>query len=219
MRIEFLVEEPSMKVLLDHLLQRLLPNDEWEVFDFRSKEQLLLRLPQRLKGYASMISQPGYENLRVVVLVDRDNDDCQILKARLEGDAHAAGLCTLTASRATSNASPTKPFYIVNRVVCEELEAWYFGDPAACQAAYNRLKPAHFSATHLHDPDGVKGGTWEAFGRTLNKAGHLPATPANHRWKYEAAEAIGPHLSFTPSVNKSPSFQAFIAGVLAIKNT
>ncbi len=204
-----------MKVLLDHLLGRLLPHDEWEVFDFRSKEQLLLRLPQRLKGYASMISQTGYEDLRVVVLVDRDNDDCQILKARLEVDAHNAGLRTLTASRATPNALPTKPFYVVNRIVCEELEAWYFGDPAACQAVYSRLKPAHFSATHLHDPDGVKGGTWEAFGRTLHKAGHLPVTPTNHRWKYEAAEAIGSHLSITSSVNKSASFQAFITGVLS----
>ena len=164
-----------------------------------------------------MFKQAGYEDWRVVVLVDRDADDCYELKARLEAEALAAGLRTLTASRITPNAPPAHPFFVVNRVVCEELEAWYFGDLAACQAAYPRLKRAHFSATHLHDPDSVKGGTWEAFGRTLNKAGYLPATPANHRWKYEAAELIGPHLSVGPLANQSLSFQSFITGILALQ--
>lgn len=160
-----------MKALLDQLLIRLLPDTEWEVFDFRSKEQLLLRLPQRLKGYANMIKQVGYDNLRVVVLVDRDDDDCLALKARLETNAYAAGLRTLSASRATPNAAPSQPFYVVNRVVCEELEAWYFGDPSACQVAYHRLKLAHFSNTHLHDPDGVKGGLGKLLGAPYTKPG------------------------------------------------
>ena len=206
-----------MKALLDQLLIRLLPDREWEVFDFRSKEQLLLRLPQRLKGYASMMKQGGYHDLRVVVLVDRDDDDCRVLKARLEAAAQVVGLQTLTASRLKPGALPTQPFYVVNRVVCEELEAWYFGDPTACQAAYPRLRRKHFSATHLHDPDAIKGGTWEAFGRTLHKAGHLPAAPTNHRWKYEAAQTIGQQLSLVPTANQSPSFRAFIAGILALR--
>lgn len=215
MRIEFLVEEPSMKALLDRLLERLLPDAEWEVFDFRSKEQLLKQLPNRMKGYGQMIRQAGYEDLRVVVLVDRDEQDCKALKAQLEHDAHAAGLRTLTAARPAPNAPPSQPFQVVNRVVCEELEAWYFGDPEACLTAYHRLRPAHFTNGHLQHPDAVKGGTWEAFGRTLHKAGHLPANPPNHRWKYEAAEAIAPHLDLSPTVNQSPSFQAFVAGVRA----
>lgn len=213
MRIEFLVEEPSMKALLDRLLGRLLPDTEWEVFDFRSKEQLLKQLPNRMKGYSQMIHQAGYEDLRVVVLVDRDDDDCKVLKAHLEQQAHAAGLRTLTAARPTPTTAPTMPFYVLNRVVCEELEAWYFGDPAACLAAYHRLRPAHFTNSHLQHPDAVKGGTWEAFGRTLHKAGHLLANPPNNRWKYEAAELMGPQLDLLPLVNKSPSFQAFLAGV------
>ena len=207
-----------MKALLDQLLIRLLPNKEWEVFDFRSKEQLLLRLPQRLKGYASMIKQGGYDDLRIVVLVDRDNDNCHVLKAQLETAAQAVSLRTLTASRLGGPGTrPTQPFHVVNRIVCEELEAWYFGDPVACQAAYPRLKRTHFPATHLRDPDAIKGGTWEAFGRTLHKAGHLPAAPTNHRWKYEAAQTIGQQLSLVPAANQSPSFRAFIAGILALR--
>jgi len=204
-----------MKALLDQLLLRLLPDDvEWEVFDFRSKGQLLKQLPNRLKGYAEMIHQAGYEDLRIVVLVDRDEQDCKRLKAQLEQDAHAAGLRTLTAARPAPNAPPNQPFYVLNRVVCEELEAWYFGDPAACQAAYHRLKLGHFTPTHLQRPDTVKGGTWEAFGRTLHKAGHLPSPkPPSNSWKYGAAELIGPQLDLSPSVNQSPSFQAFLAGV------
>jgi hypothetical protein len=214
MQIHFLVEEPSMKALLERLLPRIFPDDDCQVFDYRSKEQLLIHLPQRLKGYADMIKRAGYENLRIVVLIDRDRDDCHNLKNQLEQYAWAAELTTLSTARPSTTSAPMGLFHVVNRIVCEELEAWYFGDPVACETAYPRLKRKNFTKSHLEAPDSIVG-TWEAFGRTLYKAGHLPANPPNHRWKYEAADVIGAYLD--PDRNTSPSFQAFIAGIRAIK--
>lgn len=203
-----------MKVFLEGLLPRLLPQHECEVFDYRSKDNLLKKLPDRLKGYEQQILRSGFEELRVVVLIDRDDDDCKDLKKQLEQFAATAGLRTLSAARPAPSQALNTDFYVVNRVVCEELEAWYFGDPAACEQAYRRLKIGNFKPAHLQNPDAIVGGTWEAFGRTLHAAGHLSKPkPASNEWKYEAARLLGQHVD--PDRNQSPSFQAFVAGVRA----
>ncbi|MCY4353998.1 MAG: DUF4276 family protein [Truepera sp.] len=68
-------------------------------------------------GYARWLP----DEYRIIVMVDRDNDDCKKLKAELEAAAMAARL------RTRSQASGG-PWQVANRIVIEELEAWYFGD-------------------------------------------------------------------------------------------
>ncbi|MEZ6197520.1 MAG: DUF4276 family protein [Planctomycetota bacterium] len=53
--------------------------------------------------------------------MDRDSDDCRLLKSRLEDISRRAGLRTRSRGRENS-------WQVVNRIVVEELEAWYFGD-------------------------------------------------------------------------------------------
>ncbi|MBI4820836.1 MAG: DUF4276 family protein [Deltaproteobacteria bacterium] len=127
--VEFLVEEPSMEAALRIVLPRVLGGLSFEVYACQCKDELLERLPTRLLGYASWIP----EDWRVVVIVDRDEDDCDKLKARLEGMATSAGLLTRT------KAASSRYLVVVNRLAIEELEASYFGDWEAVRFAYPRV--------------------------------------------------------------------------------
>lgn len=208
MHLEILCEEPSAAAALNLLMPRILAAaDTFRVLDLQCKSQLLAALPARLRAYAQRLCfEP---DLRVLVLIDRDRADCKTLKQTLEQAAQAAGLQTLTAARPGAGRAPVGPFQLVSRVVCEELEAWFLGDPAAVEQAYPNARRGHFERNHLRDPDNVKGGTWEALQRTLRKGRYYPAGLA----KIQAARDIAPHLDLARNV--SPSFQAFVAGVRA----
>lgn len=67
------------------------------------------------------------------MLVDRDQDDCQALKARLDQIAQSVGF---TIHSVVDNEAQ---FQVLNRLAIEELEAWFFGDIAAICAAYPRI--------------------------------------------------------------------------------
>ena len=109
-RLEFLVEEPSMEAVLREMLPAWLGKIEFEVFPYQGKEDLLSNLPARLKGYSRFLP----ETWRLVVLVDRDNCDCIVLKKKLEDIAASACLTT----RSTSENGTYK---VANRIVIEEL--------------------------------------------------------------------------------------------------
>ena len=128
-RLEFLVEEPSMEAFLQGLLPRLLPvGCSFDIRVFRGKRDLMRRLESRLRGYRNRLSN----EFRLVVMVDRDRDDCRTLKAKLEDAAIAAGLRTRTQSVGDR-------WQVVNRIVVEELEAWYFGDWEAVRDAFPKV--------------------------------------------------------------------------------
>ena len=196
--VEFLVEELSMEVFLRGLLPRLLGDVPFEIHPFQCKDELLARLPERLQGYAAW--RP--EGHRIIVVVDRDDDDCRELKRRLEQAAQEAKLVTRSRSR--------DRFDIINRIAVEELEAWYFGDWEAVCAAYPRVSPAAVRKAPFRDPDGIAGGTWEAFERELQKAGYFKAGLR----KLEVARSIIPHLD--PARNTSRSFQVLREAILEL---
>lgn len=216
MYVEFFVEEYSAKVALDAFLEHVLPAPHsFEVFNMNSKEKLLTQLPKRLLGYASRIKNG--EDMRVVVLVDRDDDDCRELKEQLESIASNVSL--LSKTQAERSVSEPANFQILNRIVCEELESWFFGDPTAVKKAYDRLHDNHFRHKDLKNPDNIAGGTAQALLRTFNKAGYFeeyanPKHKLGNRWKADAAIAIGPHL--LPERNNSPSFQALVTGIRSL---
>lgn len=191
-QIDFLVEEPSMETLFRGLVPGLIPGVPFEVFPFRSKDDLLKNLPARLRGYASW-NPPGRV---VLVMVDRDDDDCLALKSRLETCAVRAGLSTRTTPQEDRVT-------VITRIVIEELEAWYFGDWEAVRAAYPRVSATIPQKRSFRDPDAIAGGTWEAFERVLQRAGYFP----NGLSKIQAARALAPNLE--PGRNTSRSFQVF----------
>lgn len=191
--LELLVEEPSMESFLRALLPCLLPSDRtFEVHPFQGKSDLLGKLQNRLRGYAQWLP----EDWRVVVVVDRDDDDCRILKERLDDAGAAGGL--RTRSRAGA-----RPWQLVNRIAIEELEAWYFSDWAAVCSAYPRVSPEIPARKGFREPDAIGGGTWEAFERILQRHGYFETGLR----KIEVARAIG--ARFDPRRSRSCSFVRF----------
>ena len=181
-----------MEAFLRVVLPMILGRTKFKIRPFQSKDQLLKNLPSRLQGYARWIPA----NHKIVVLVDRDNEDCERLKAQLEQIALNAGL-------ATRSQPAGGQFTVINRIVIEELEAWYFGDWQAVQNAYPRVSPAIPRQQRYRNPDAIQGGTWEHFERILQRAGYYK----NRLRKIEAAQSIGPFLD--PENNRSHSFQCF----------
>ncbi len=119
-RLVFLLEEPSMKNLLEGLLPRLFLG--WEsgthflCVPHQGKSDLDLSIPRKLSAWRI----PGD---RFVIVRDNDNADCREVKARL------LSLC----------AQNGRPETLV-RLVCQELEGWYLGDLAALAMAYGEAR-------------------------------------------------------------------------------
>jgi len=188
--VEFLVEEVSMEAALELLLPRMLTRTTFKIHSYQGKLDLLGKLPQRLRGYASWIPATW----RIVIIVDRDDDDCDELKQRLEAVATQAGLTTRSAANGTAS------YAVVNRLAIEELEAWYFGDWQAVRAAYPKAQPTIPAKAAYRAPDAIKGGTHEALLRVPRQAGYFTSGLR----KIEAARTIAEHM--VPSRNTSPSF-------------
>lgn len=191
--LELLVEEPSMEAFLHGLLPRVLPPGcTFAVHSFQGKADLLARLADRLRGYASWLPSEW----RIVVVVDRDDDDCLQLKHRMEEAACQARLRT----RARTDDCH---WQIVNRIAVEELEAWYFGDWEAVCETWPRVSFNVRNQRQYRDSDGVAGGTWEAFERVLQRHGYF----REGLRKIEAARALGKRMDAARS--DSPSFRCF----------
>ena len=194
--VDVIVEEASMEAALRALLPRILYGVSSAIYQHQCKSELLARLPVRLRGYASWMP----ETSRIMVLVDRDDEDCRKLKARLEQLARDAGLTTRSRARGAE-------YSLVNRVVVEELEAWFFGDWEAVCKAYPKVKANVPLQAKYRDPDAIKGGTWEALERVLQAAGYFKAGLR----KIELARNVAEHMD--PSRNTSRSFQTFHAAL------
>lgn len=112
-RIVFLLEEYSMKVLLEGLLPRLLPDQPFLCVAHEGKQDLEKSVPRKLRAWR----EPG---VRFVVVRDNDGGDCHAVKDRL------LALCRDGKREDT-----------IVRVACQELEAWYLGEPEALAEAYD----------------------------------------------------------------------------------
>lgn len=194
------LEEPSAEAALRNLMPRLLPATATaEFIVYNGKGAMLRRLPQRLRGMSRWIPA----DMKILVLVDRDNDDCHTLKRQLEGFAAAAGLTTRSMVGGMN-------FHVVNRLAIEELEAWFFGDTEALHAAYPRLQVSLMHRERYRDPDAVPGGTWESLERLLRHNGYY----ADRMPKIEVAKQVSAHMD--PARNRSHSFQVFRDAVLQL---
>jgi len=185
MHLELLIEEPSMEALLEELLPRVVPDDTFEIHVHQGKPDLLTKIEPRLRAYARM----RWRDLRVVIIVDRDSDDCSVLKKRLTDACDTAGCNALC------------------RIAIEELEVWFFGDVPALRRAYPRVPAGLGGQAKFRDPDAIAGGTWEALERVLRRGGYYPAGMP----KVEVARAVAPHMD--PEQNRSRSFQVLAEGL------
>src|SRR5690606_5502886 len=84
---------------------------------------------------------------------------------------------------------------VANRIVVEELEAWYFGDSKAVTDAYPRM-PNLEAIAKYRSSDAIPN-TWEALERELQRRHYFRAGLA----KIELARTLAPHMN--PERNRS----------------
>lgn len=191
--IEILTEEPSAEAAIRALMPSILNGQAtFKIIMHEGKHDLLASLSKKLKAYKKTLSPQD----KVVVLIDRDKDDCQKLKQRLESIAKDAGMLT-------KSASP-KQFDVINRIAIEELEAWFLGDEQAVKSAYQNA--GAFPNSLRGNPDSIID-PFEKLERFLKKTYKKPGG------KIEMAQKIGQNMN--ADKNKSKSFQHFRNGLLA----
>lgn len=119
-RLVFLLEEPSMKELLEELLPRLFPGwcsgTHFLCVTHEGKTDLDRSIPRKLTAWRT----PGD---RFVIVRDNDTASCLDLKKKLMRSCSQSG----------------RPDTLV-RLVCQELESWYIGDLEAVATAYEEPK-------------------------------------------------------------------------------
>ena len=111
MNLVFFLEEPSAREMLKGLLPRVLPclvSIRYIVFE--GKQDLKKNLIRRLRGWRT-------PNSIFVVVCDQDAADCLVVKSELIEKCRDAGKTEA-----------------VVRIVCRELESWYFGDLTAVES-------------------------------------------------------------------------------------
>jgi hypothetical protein len=175
-RLVFLVEERSMKVLLDGLLPRFFPELQFQCVPHDGKKDLERSVPRKLRAWR----EPG---ARFVVIRDNDGGDCRALKASLRE------LCE------SNHRSDT-----LIRIPCQEMEAWYFGDPDALAAAYADESLGTIARrARFRDPDAI-----------VKPSDALSRLVPGFQ-KVSGARRIAPHMS--RERNRSRSFQVMMDGL------
>jgi hypothetical protein len=205
MHIEVLVEDSSGERLLRVLLPQLLGAHTWRLHSYKgigripkglahtgdpARRILLDQLPRLLRGYGRT---PGID--AVVIVLDLDRRDCKAFLSELQDLA------------ASCDPSPRTIF----RLAIEEMEAWYFGDKAALNAAFPRAKREIIAD---YEQDSAIG-TWERLADAVHPGGvaaiKKKGWPLAGQIKHEWAEKIGPLM--TLDRNESPSFIKFRDGL------
>lgn len=133
MKLVFLLEEPSMKYLLDELLPRILPAEvTFQTIPHSGKRDLEKSIPKKLRGW----NEPG--DVRFIILHNQDTKDCKELKQSLLKLCEGTGRIVLV------------------RIACQEMESWYFGDVNALATAYGKPNLKEISAKSKYRiPDNI----------------------------------------------------------------
>ena len=130
-QLVFLLEEESMKALLDVLLPQILPQGiNFICIPHEDKQDLEKSIPRKLRAWQT----PGTS---FVIVRDKDQADCLEVKKRL------VNLCA-QAGRSDG----------LVRIACHELESWFLGDLAAVEKAFNIKKLAEQQCNRKYkEPD------------------------------------------------------------------
>ena len=107
--------------------------------------------------------------------------------------------CVALKARLASRMPDNPPTHLI-RIVCQELESWFIGDMRALKAAYPAAgRHQTFKTLANTHPD------------TLTNASDLLKVLTGTKAKRLTAELIAQHMK--PAVNRSGSFQIFVAGL------
>lgn len=180
-RLVFLLEERSMKEFLDRLLPRAFPRLDFLCVPHEGKQDLEKSIPRKLRAW----NEPG---VKFIVIRDNDGAPCKKIKSKIQK------LCT------QSRHSDT-----LVRIACQELEAWYLGEPMALAAAFQQPNLKKISnKPRYNDPDVVKSPS-----AVLERM--IPSFQ-----KISAARRMGEAISTSEKDNHSCSYQNFLSGVRQI---
>ncbi|GAB2682953.1 DUF4276 family protein [Saccharopolyspora gloriosae] len=193
--LEVLVEEPSAEAALSALLPKIVPVTPWQLRVFPGKQGLLRRLPARLHGYSAWAPATG---TRLVILLDRDRDDCLELKTEVSKMVVDAGLRVASATEPAGTVLP--------RIVVKELEAWFLGDVPALRSAFPRLPAGLAQRAKYRDPDGITDTS-----RVLESLLQQHNYHVSGLQKLALAHEVAPHMDVDN--NSSRSFQVFRDGL------
>ena len=165
-----------MQTLLDGLLPRIFPNLQFACIPHSGKADLEGSIAKKLRAWRT----PGD---RFVIVRDNDNGDCLTRKQKLSQLCREGG-------RADT----------LVRIVCQEVEAWYLGDPEALAAAFADEKLRHIgNQARYRDPDAIP------------KPSDAIKQLVPGFQKIAGARNMANHL--TRQRNRSTSFAAFLDGI------
>ncbi|MDA8003100.1 MAG: DUF4276 family protein [Alphaproteobacteria bacterium] len=177
--LNFMLEEQSAKQFLDVLLPKILPSDVYfRCFPHQGKSELQKSIPLKLKNWRNPTDF-------FVIVHDQDSNDCIALKQELRE------LC-----KGVKSPGP------LIRIVCRELEAWYFGDLAAVKKVFPKFRadklpgnPESRDPDQMHKPSAVLNDIIQDFNK-MHAAGEIP--------KY---------MNLKLTADKSKSFDNLVKGV------
>ena len=170
-----------MKYLLDNFLPRLFPELRFRCISHQGKQDLDRNIIKILRSW----NEPG---IRFVIVRDNDSGDCRALKERLRQ------LC-LDGGRTDT----------MIRIVCQELEAWYLGDPGAMADAFGDEKLRNIGRrARFRNPD------------IIAKPSDEVKNLVPQFQKTVGARQMAQHL--TREGNRSHSFAVFLNGIAGLVN-
>ena len=168
-----------MRVLLDGLLPRLFPGLPFQCVPHEGKADLERSVPRKLRGWR----EPG---VRFAVVRDNDGGDCRALKDDL---------------RELCRAGRREDALI--RIACQELEAWYLGEPDALADAFGREALRGIGQrARFREPDAVP------------RPSEVVEQLVPEFQKVSGARRMARHV--TRERNRSTSFRVFMAGIEAV---
>jgi hypothetical protein len=125
----FLLEEPSMKSVLEGLVPRVAPGRPFILVAHNGKQDLEKSIARKLRAWRD-------PSAIFIVVRDQDAADCLEVKRRLLSLCAAGGRED-----------------VVVRVVCRALESWFLGDLAAVDAAFGTHLAGRQMQRKYRDPD------------------------------------------------------------------
>ena len=168
-----------MEALLDGLLPRLFPGLPFQCVPHEGTTDLKRSIRRKLRAWR----EPG---VRFAVVRDNDGKNCRVLKDDLRELCDAAH----------------RPDTLI-RIACQELEAWYLGEPEALAEAFGDQSLSSLGQEKgLRDPDAV------------TRPHEVLERRVPEFQKVSGARRMAQHM--TRERNRSTSFRVFMAGIEAV---
>ncbi len=187
--LHIFTEEPSLKIVLDNIIPKIIPEQtHFKVYPHQGKQDLEKALKTTLPSISKM---PG---AKIIITRDQDNDDCHVLKSNLNDIVHNTIGCE----------------YKI-RIICKELESWFLGDLVAVENAFTRFKSGqHINRSELRTVDNISNPS-DFLKKIIPEYSNSDTLP-----KLETAQKIAKHLNLNN--NKSESFNQMVKAIKDLTN-